>query len=67
MEEQAKERGAVAHAKCGAAHGAAGDSLKDSDGGYSPETVEDESVRDVQCANKKSGTGDDLPERGVIG
>ena len=67
VEEQAEERRTVAHAKGGATQGAAGDALKDSDRGYAAETVEDEGVRDVQCANKKSGTGDDLPEWGVIG
>ena len=65
--DQADERGAVPHGEGRAAVDAAGDALKDSDGGYAAETVEDEGVRDVQCANKKSGTGDDLPERGVIG
>jgi hypothetical protein len=67
VEEQSEEGRSLAHAKCGAAQGAAGDALKDSDGGCAAETIEDEGVRDVQCANKKSGTGDDLPEWGVIG
>jgi len=67
VEEQAEESGAVAHAKGGAAEGATGNVLEESDGGYAAKTVEDEGVRDVECADEESGTGDDLPEWGMIG
>ena len=66
MEEQAEERRADAHAKGGAAEGPAGDALENPGGGYAAETVEDEGVRDVECADEESGTGDDLPEWGAI-
>ena len=66
VEEQAKQGGAMAHAKGGATQDAAGDALENSGGGYAAETKEDEGVRDVECANEESGTGDDLPEWGVI-
>ena len=62
VEEQSEQSGAVAHAKGGAAKDATGDALENSDGGHAPETVEDEGVRDVECADNQSGTGDDLPE-----
>jgi hypothetical protein len=67
VEDQAEQSGAMAHAKGGAAEGATGDVLEKSDGGYAAETVEDEGVRDVECADEKSGTGDDLPQWGMIG
>ena len=47
--------------------GATSDALEDSDGRHAAEAVEDEGVRDVECADEKSGTGDDLPEGGTIG
>jgi hypothetical protein len=57
----------MSHAKGRPAEDTAGDALKNSGGRYAAETIEDEGVRDVECADEESGTGDDLPERGTIG
>jgi hypothetical protein len=57
----------VPHAKDRAAVDAAGDALEDSDWRHAAEAIEDKGVRDVECADEKSGTGDDLPEWGMIG
>ena len=57
----------MSHAQSHAAVDTAGDALENSDGGHTAEAVEDEGVRDVECADEERGTGDDLPELGVIG
>lgn len=66
MEEQAEECGAVTHAKGGSAQNSAGDALKDSGWSHAAETVEDKSVGDIEYADEKSGSGDDLPESGPV-
>ena len=67
VKKQAQESSAMSHAKGRPAEDTAGDALKNSGGRYAAETIEDEGVRDVECADEESGTGDDLPERGTIG
>ena len=64
--DEADEGGPVPHAKGSASVDAAGDALENSDGRHAAEAIEDEGVRDVECADEERGTGRDLPKWGVI-
>ena len=67
MADQPDEGCSMTHAKGGAAIDSACDALKNPDGRYAAESIEDEGVGEVEHADEESGTGDDLPERWTIG
>ena len=62
MEEQAEQGGLVAHVEGSSAENTTRDALKNSGWSHTAEAIKDKGVRDVQYADEKSGSGDDLPE-----
>jgi hypothetical protein len=65
--EQPDEGRSMTHTKGGAAINSTCDALKNPDGRYAAESIEDKGVGEVEYADEERGTGYDPPERGTIG